>query len=89
MHRNKFPSPNSQVSGSEDITPTWLGALPFIHHLYTSPKTRENAERQLRRMAEAADSYDASQRKKGDTFELLGDAVHRVIAGMGGDHGKE
>lgn len=42
-----------------DLTPTWAEILPAILMLMDSPKTRKTAEAELRRMAEAADNWNA------------------------------
>ena len=47
-----------------DLTPTWSGILPALLDLVRSDnyKTREIAERELRRMAGLADGYVEAQR---------------------------
>ena len=47
-----------------DLTPTWQGILPALLDLVRSDnyKTREIAERELRRMAGLADGYVEAQR---------------------------
>ena len=47
-----------------DLTPTWQGILPALLDLVRSDnyKTREIAERELRRMAGLADGYVEGQR---------------------------
>ena len=52
------------TSKTVDLTPTWQGILPALLDLVRSDnyKTREIAERELRRMAGLADGYVEAQR---------------------------
>ncbi len=48
--------------GTIDMTPTWRGMLPLLLELYENSNAtgRQTAISELRRMADAADAYNAS-----------------------------
>jgi len=49
-----------------DITPTWAGLVTFLVHVIENSETRtgrDNAVAELRRMAEAADQWNAHCRE--------------------------
>ena len=58
-----------EMTKTVDLTPTWQGILPALLDLVRSDnyKTREIAERELRRMAGLADGYVEIQ-KAGLTY---------------------
>lgn len=71
-----------------DITPTWSGLLPVLVELATNGTTTEaklTADMELRKMAKAADMYNAIAKAYTESSDVGGDAflgqLHDILTG--------